>query len=161
MSETVRVCFRIPDSYTDILNLLIGYESNVVGASVGPAEYEEFFAWHVDDFVDVAFTAPTRQEADTKLSLFFQECEKISLPSAAVTTSIYDTIEDKEITGILYHNQTGSFDDIKARTTKARACTNVPVRQAFYESGMKQEIVAQIWESMAVVMPQADYAVGA
>jgi hypothetical protein len=161
MSETVRVCFRIPDSYTNILNLLIGYKCQVVGASVGPAEYEEFFAWHVDDFVDVAFAAPTRQDADSRLSLFFQECEKISLPSAAVTTSVYDTIEDKEVTGILYHNETGSFDDIKARTTKARACTNVPVRQAFYESGMNKEMVAQVWESMTVAMTPADYAIGA
>jgi hypothetical protein len=161
MSETIRVCFRIPDNYTNLLNLLIDYKCQVVGASVGPDEYEEFFAWHVDDFVDVAFAAPTRQEADTKLSLFFEECEKISLPSAAVTTSVYDTIEDKEITGILYHNETGAFDDIKARTTKARACTNVPVRQAFYESGMKQEMIAQLWESMAVAMTPADYAVGA
>ena len=161
MSETVRVCFRIPDKYTEVLKLLMSYESQVVDASVGPAEYEEFFAWHVDDFVDVAFSATTRQEADTKLSLFFQECEKISLPSAAVTTSVYETIEDKEITGILYHNETGAFDDIKARTTKARACTHVPVRQAFYESGMKQEAVAQIWDSMSVVVVSADYAVGA
>lgn len=160
MSETVRVCFRIPDNYTDLLNLIQSYQGQVVGASVGAAEYDDFFAWHVDDFVDVAFAAATRQDADTKLSLFFQECEKISLPSAAATTSVYGTIEDKEVTGILYHNETGAFDDIKARTTKARNCTNVPVRQAFHESGMNKEVVAQIWDNMSMVMNTPDYAVG-
>lgn len=160
MSETVRVCFRIPDDYTDILNLIQSYQCQVIGAPVGPTEYEEFFAWHVDDFVDVAFAASTRQEADTKLSLFFQECEKISLPSAAVTTSVYETIEDKEVTGILYHNETGAFDDIKARTTKASNCTQVPVRQAFYESGMNKDAVAQIWDNMSIVVNAPDYAVG-
>lgn len=160
MSETVRVCFRIPDNYTDLLNLLQSYQCQVVGASVGSTEYEEFFAWHVDDFVDVAFAAPTGQDANTKLSLFFQECEKISLPSAAATTSVYENIEDNEVTGILYHNETGAFDDIKARTTKARNCTNVPVRQAFYESGMNREKVAQVWDNMSVVLNSPDYAVG-
>jgi hypothetical protein len=160
MSETVRVCFRIPESYTDILNLLQSYQCQVVGASVGSTEYEEFFAWHVDDFVDVEFTAPHREEADTKLSLFFQECEKISLSSAAVTTSVYEHIEDAEVTGILYHNETGAFDDIKARTTKASNCTNVPVRQAFYESGMHKDTIAQVWDNMAVVITSANYSVG-
>lgn len=160
MSETVRVCFRIPDNYTDLLNLVQSYQCNVVGASVSPAEYEEFFAWHVDDFVDIAFSAATRQEADTKLSLFFQECEKISLPCAAVTTSVYENIGDTEVTGILYHNETGAFDDIKARTTKASHCTNVPVRQAFYESGMNKGAIAQIWDNMSVVSNSPDYAVG-
>jgi len=160
MSETVRVCFRIPDNYTDLLNLVQSYQCLVVGAPVGPAEYEEFFAWHVDDFVDVSFEAPTKQEADTKLSLFFQECEKISLPSAAATTSVYEHFSDKEVTGILYHNETGCFDDIKARTTKASNCTNVPVRQAFYESGMHKDAISKIWENMAVVVVSHDYAVG-
>jgi hypothetical protein len=161
MSETVRVCFRIPDSYTDILNLIQSYQGHVVGAPVSSAEYDEFFAWHVDEFVDISFEAPTRQEADTKLSLFFQECEKISLPSAAVTSSVYETIEDKEVTGILYHNETGAFEDIKARTTKAISCTNVPVRQAFYESGMSKDAISKIWENMSVVVNSPDYAVGA
>jgi hypothetical protein len=160
MSETVRVCFRIPDNYTDLLNLLQSYQCQVVGASVGTAEYEEFFAWHVDDFVDVAFSSPTRQEADIKLSIFFQECEKISLPSAAVTTSIYENLGDAEVTGILYHNETGAFDDIKARTTKASYCANVPVRQAFHESGLHKDTVEKIWNSMSVVTHAPDYAVG-
>jgi len=43
MSETVRVCFRIPDNYTDLLNLVQSYQCLVVGAPVGPAEYEVVF----------------------------------------------------------------------------------------------------------------------
>lgn len=148
MSVETRVCFRIPENYDGILKLIQSVDGRIVDATTAPEDYEEFLAWHVDDIVDMQFISSDKTGADAALSEVFAEFERLSLPSAAATTSVYDTIADKAVNGILYRNATGLRDDVKARTTYATQCTKVPVRQAFHESGFSKEEIETQWEAM-------------
>ncbi len=146
-TEKTRICFCIPSEYSEILSLLTKFDARIVDANLIPEEFDEFLAWHVDEFVDFIFSSKDKKEADARLVELFDAFGKTDLQMTAVSTSVYDLLSETEVTGILYYRE--AFDtDIKARTTYDDDCTSVRVREAFKRSGMDADKIERIWNGM-------------
>lgn len=135
MSEHTRVSFRIPDQYSEILDLVARYQGVVDGAAFSQADYDEFFALHVDEVIETRFLFNNGEAAENALTALFEVFDRMALPHVIVTTSVPDSMRtiSKPPTGIAYVNEFGGQEGLRT----------LPLYSAFSPDDGNKDTIAQ------------------
>lgn len=110
MTQYSRFSFRVPDHYSAILGLVTRYDGRVVASTHAPADYDEFFAIHVDDQIEVLVMSAARSDAERLVSDFVTLFEDSGLPYVGVTSIAPEGLVCKSgamASGAAYINQVG------------------------------------------------------
>lgn len=110
MTQYSRFSFRVPDHYSAVLGLVTRYDGRVVASTHAPADYDEFFAIHVDDQIEVLVTSADRAAAERVVRDFVTLFEDAGLAYVAVTSIAPEGLTCKSgalAMGAAYINQVG------------------------------------------------------
>lgn len=113
MTEYSRVSFRIPDSYSDILNLVTANGGVVAGAGFAASDYDELFAMHVDDMVEARFSSKDRTSAEKLIASFVSLFDEQGVPHAIATSATPEGAVSRYgglIGGTVYVNSVGYIE---------------------------------------------------
>jgi hypothetical protein len=113
MTEYSRVSFRIPDSYSEILNLVTANGGVVDGAGFAASDYDELFAMHVDDVVEARFSSEDRAAAEKIVASFVSVFDEQGIPHAIATSAKPEGVVSRYgglVGGTVYVNSVGYIE---------------------------------------------------
>jgi hypothetical protein len=150
MTEYSRVSFRIPDRYSDILNIVTTNGGIVAGAGFASSDYDELFAIHVDDVVEARFISEDRAAAEKLVSSFVSTFDEYGVPHAIATSAKPEGIISRSgslVGGTVFVNSVGYVEAQDKRELPGVFNPNDSMTVILRKSGLTRTGIEMVFSS--------------